>query len=124
MNAEMNSEMNPETILDALDIAVYSKDTEGRYTYANRMVCELFGAPLSEIVGLDDSAFFDLEEADDLRVNDREVMESGVAVSREERDVVKATGEERVYWTVKAPITDASGAVVGLAGVSIDITGR
>ena len=124
MNAEMNSEMNPETILDALDIAVYSKDTEGRYTYANRMVCELFGAPLSEIVGLDDSAFFDLEEADDLKVNDREVMESGVAVSREERDVVKATGEERVYWTVKAPITDASGAVVGLAGVSIDITGR
>ena len=118
----MNAEMNPETILDALDIAVYSKDTEGRYTYANRMVCELFGAPLSEIVGLDDSAFFDLEEADDLRVNDREVMESGVAVSREERDVVKATGEERVYWTVKAPITDASGAVVGLAGVSIDVT--
>ena len=115
--------MNPETILDTQDIAVYSKDTEGRYTYANRMVCDLFGAPLSEIVGLDDSAFFDLEEADDLRVNDREVMESGVAVSREERDVVKATGEERVYWTVKAPITDASGAVIGLCGVSIDITG-
>lgn len=120
----MNSEMNPQTILDALDIAVYSKDREGRYTYANRMVCDLFGAPLSEIVGLDDSAFFDLEEADDLKVNDREVMESGVTVSREERDVVKATGEERVYWTVKAPITDASGTVVGLAGVSIDITGR
>ena len=116
--------MNPETILDTLDIAVYSKDTEGRYTYANRMVCDLFGAPLSEIVGQDDSAFFDLEEADDLRVNDREVMDSGVAVSREERDVVKATGEERVYWTVKAPITDASGTVIGLCGVSIDITGQ
>lgn len=114
--------MNPETILDTLDIAVYSKDREGRYTYANRMVCELFGASLAEIVGKDDSEFFDLDEADDLKVNDREVMESGVAVSREERDVVKATGEERTYWTVKAPLRDSSGAVVGLAGVSIDIT--
>lgn len=116
--------MDPETILDTLDIAVYSKDVEGRYTYANRMVRDLFGASLEEIVGQDDSAFFDLEEADDLKVNDREVMESGVAVSREERDVVKATGEERVYWTVKAPITDASGTVIGLCGVSIDITGQ
>ena len=104
--------MNPETILDTLDIAVYSKDREGRYTYANHMVCELFGASLAEIVGKDDSEFFDLDEADDLKVNDREVMESGVAVSR----------EERTYWTVKAPLRDSSGAVVGLAGVSIDIT--
>ena len=49
-------------------------------------------------------------------------MEAGVAVTRTEHDVIKETGEERVYLTVKAPLRDASGAVVGLAGVSIDIT--
>lgn len=115
--------MNPEAILDTLDIAVYSKDTDGRYTYANRMVCDLFGASLDEIVGRDDSEFFDLEEADDLKVNDREVMATGHAVAREERDIVKETGEERVYWTIKAPLRDASGKVIGLCGVSLDITG-
>ena len=115
--------MNPEMILDTLDIAVYSKDTEGRYTYANRMVCDLFGAPLAEIVGQDDSAFFDLDEADDLKANDREVLQSGRAIAREERDVVRETGEERVYWTIKAPLRDATGAIVGLCGVSLDITG-
>ena len=52
--------MDPQTVLDSLDIAVYSKDREGRYTYANRMVCDLFGAPLADIVGKDDTAFFDL----------------------------------------------------------------
>jgi hypothetical protein len=43
-------------------------------------------------------------------------------VEREERDVVKATGEERLYWTVKSPVRDASGQVVGLCGMSVDIT--
>ncbi|MFZ8979479.1 MAG: PAS domain-containing protein [Candidatus Nanopelagicales bacterium] len=114
--------MDPQTVLDSLDIAVYSKDREGRYTYANRMVCDLFGAPLADIVGKDDTAFFDLEASSELRENDREVMDSGASVTRTERDVIKETGEERMYLTVKAPIRDASGAVVGLAGVSIDIT--
>ncbi|MGI9196978.1 MAG: PAS domain-containing protein [Candidatus Nanopelagicales bacterium] len=115
--------MDPKTILDTLEIAVYSKDLEGRYTYANQMVCDLFGASLEEIVGQDDSAFFDLEEADDLKANDREVLASGQTVAREERDVVKETGEERLYWTIKSPLRDASGAIVGLCGVSLDITG-
>lgn len=114
--------MDPQTILDTLDIAVYSKDREGRYTYANRMVRDIFGASLEEIVGKDDSAFFDLDVSNELRENDEEVMAAGVAVTRTEHDVIKETGEERVYLTVKAPVRDASGAVVGLCGVSIDIT--
>jgi len=114
--------MDPQTILDTLDIAVYSKDRDGRYTCANRMVRELFGASPSDIVGKDDSAFFDLEASNELRENDLEVMDEGVSVTRTERDIIKETGEERVYLTVKAPVRDASGAVVGLAGVSIDIT--
>ncbi len=115
--------MTPETILDALDVAVYSKDRQGRYTYANRMVQEIFGAPLSQILGQDDTAFFDLEESNDLRVNDEEVMSTGQAVARREVDVVKETGEERVYWTIKAPLRDPDGTVVGICGVSLDITG-
>lgn len=114
--------MTPETILDELDVAVYSKDRQGRYTYANRMVQEIFGASLEEIIGCDDSEFFDLEVSNDLKVNDEAVMASGTAVSRRERDVVKETGEERVYWTIKAPLKDAQGNVVGLCGISLDIT--
>ena len=35
--------MNGDQILDALDVAVYAKDAEGRYTYVNRYVRDLFG---------------------------------------------------------------------------------
>ena len=77
---------------------------------------------LADIVGKDDSHFFDLEQSNALKLNDAEVMTSGRAVEREERDVVKATGEQRIYWTVKSPLRDASGNVIGLCGMSVDIT--
>lgn len=114
--------MDTDRILDALDAAVYAKDLQGNYTYANRYVCDLFGAPLVDIVGKDDSHFFDLEQSNALKVNDAEVMANGVTVEREERDVVKETGEERFYWTMKSPLRDDSGAVVGMCGISLDIT--
>lgn len=114
--------MHAQQILDALDAFVYSKDRDGNYTYANAAVCELFGADLAGIVGKDDSHFFDLERSNVLRVNDEEVMATGEPVSREERDVVKETGEERFFWTVKSPLRDESGEITGMCGISIAIT--
>lgn len=114
--------MTSDRVLDALDVAVYAKDREGRYTYVNRYVRDLFRLTDAEILGKDDSHFFDLEQSNALKLNDAEVMDTGKAVSREERDIVKATGEERIYWTVKSPVRDASGRVIGLCGMSVDIT--
>ena len=111
--------MNADVVLDSLDGFVYSKDLDGNYTYANKAVQDLFGASLADIVGKDDSHFFDLEQSNALKVNDAEVMSSGQTVRREERDVIAETGEERVFWTVKSPIRDASGAIVGMCGISL-----
>lgn len=115
--------MNSEMILEALDAAVYAKDRDGRYTYVNRYVQNLFGRSAEDIVGKDDSHFFDLERSNALKVNDAEVMTTGQTVEREERDIVKATGEERFYWTMKSPLRDAAGQVIGMCGISVDITG-
>jgi len=120
----MNADERAQAILDTVPAAVYSKDLQGRYTYANAFVQELFGADLDTIVGQDDSAFFDLERSNVLRVNDEEVMRTGESISREELDVVKDTGEQRVYWTVKSPLRNDEGVIVGMCGISIDITER
>jgi len=110
--------------LDNVGAYVFTKDLDGRYTYANQMVCELFAVPLEAIVGRGDEDFFDLSISNDLRVNDRQVFETGKAVEREERTVIAQTGETRYYWAVKKPLRDAAGHVVGLVGVSTDITAR
>lgn len=114
--------MDADTILNCIEAAAYAKDLDGNYTYANATVQRIFGADLDEIIGKDDSHFFDLERSNALRENDAEVMARGTSLAREERDIIKATGEERIYFTVKSPLRDASGNFVGIWGLSIDIT--
>ena len=110
--------------LDTLGVYIYTKDPAGRYTYANRLVCELFGAPLAAVQGRDDGDFFDLSQSAVIREHDRRVLEAGETLEREERNVIKATGEVRRYWSVKAPLRDDHGQIVGLCGLSLDITDR
>jgi PAS fold len=57
-------------------------------------------------------------------MNDDEVITQGGSVAREERNIIKESGEERVYFTFNSPIRDASGTIVALCGPSIDITNR
>lgn len=109
-------------VVNSTGAYIFTKDILGRYTYANNLVCELFGVSLGEIVGRDDSAFFDMNFSNELRINDRRVLEQGERIEIEETNIVRATGEARIYWTVKAPVRSPSGQIVGMCGISTDIT--
>lgn len=108
--------------LDLTEAYVYLKDPQGRYLYANQRVQALFGRSEQQIIGLDDSHFFDLAQARALMDNDRLVLDEGQALEREEKNVVKATGETRYYWSVKKSLRDAQDRIIGLYGVFTDIT--
>ncbi|XZG69095.1 sensor domain-containing diguanylate cyclase [Chitinibacteraceae bacterium HSL-7] len=111
-----------QQVLDEVGAYVFTKDMDGRYTYANRLVLELLGLTLDDIVGSTDEAFFDLERAGGLRVNDRLVLDEGQTIEREEENVLRHSGETRVYWSVKRPLYGATGERIGLVGISTDIT--
>ena len=111
-----------QTTLDNIGAYIYIKDLEGKYIFVNRLVKELFDSPLEEIIGFDDSKFFSLEISDDLRVNDRLVMEQGQTIEKEEKNHVIKTGEIKYYWTVKKPRRDENGTITGMYGISTDIT--
>jgi len=113
-----------QTALEHLGAYVYMKDAESRYTYANPATCRLFGRPLEEIVGQPDEAFFDPEMSVRLRANDRLVLDEGRTVSSEETGVVEGFEGVRVFWAVKTPIPDEHGNIIGVCGVSTDITDR
>lgn len=109
-------------VLDHVGGYVYTKDIEGRYTYVNRAVCELVGATAAEILGQTDDAFFDLSQSDTLRINDQHVMARGERVEAEEKNYIAATGEIRYFWSVKIPLRDDNGRVIGMSGISTDVT--
>ncbi|SEC22408.1 Stalked cell differentiation-controlling protein (plasmid) [Tsukamurella tyrosinosolvens] len=99
---------------------IYVKDLAGRYLFVNDAVARLYGVRVADFVGNDDRQMFDAAAASQLRETDREIMRSGVAQELEESTTVD--GLARTFLSTKSPYRDAAGEVIGLIGVSRDIT--
>ena len=113
-----------ETTLDHVGAYIFTKDIQGRYTYANKMVCDLFDTPLEQIIGCTVEKFFNHSVSNRLRINDRRVLDQGEHVESEETIVITGTGETRIYWAVKIPLRSEDGAITGICGIANDITER
>lgn len=113
-----------KTVLNEIGAYIYTKDLNGCYTFANDLVLELFQSSLEDVVGKDDSCFFDLEISNELKRNDSRVLENGEHIENEELNIIKATGETRIYWTVKRPLYNEKNEIFGMCGISTDITER
>lgn len=116
------SEHKLSTILDNINSHVFLKDTEGRYLFANRYTCEMFGAPLEEVVGQTDARFFDAESLDQIRRNDRMVLDEGKVVRTEEVNLRGPGKQPQSFLTIKLPLRDEAGNVYALCGISTDIS--
>lgn len=113
-----------KAIFNEIGAYIFTKDLAGRYTYANQAVLDLFGCTLAQLQGQDDSRFFNLNDSDALRRNDRQVLEQQITVADEEINYIKATGEPRIYLSVKKPMYDEEARLIGLCGIATDITER
>ena len=113
-----------KSVLNEVGGYIFTKDLNGCYTFANTQTLDFFGLSLEEFIGKTDEYFFDLSISNELRMNDRRVIDLGEVIEKEETNVIKSTGETRVYWTVKKPLRDTQKKITGICGISTDITVR
>lgn len=118
------SEQKMLTILDNVDAYIYLKDMDGHYIFANRRVRELWGVEMADIVGFGDEKFFDASTTENIRANDRDVLDRGETHTTEETNTVVATGQTFTYLSTKLPLRREDGSIYALCGVSTDITAR
>lgn len=109
-----------EAVADGSADAIFAKDLEGRYILFNRAASEFVGKPVAEVLGRDDRAIFPPEQAELLMAAGRQVIAEGRGVTREE--VLSTSGGERTFIATKAPLRDGNGRVIGIFGISRDIT--
>lgn len=109
-------------ILENVSAYIYMKDTQGRYLYANRPMREMFNAPLEEILGFDDSKFYDASTAEIIKLNDQQVLQQKEAQRCEESHPNPLTGQTSVYLTTKLPLKHEDGNIYALCGIATDIT--
>ncbi|MFA6062538.1 MAG: PAS domain S-box protein [Gallionella sp.] len=118
------SEQKLSNILDNVNAYIYLKDTGGRYLFANRPVRELWQCGMADIVGCGDEKFFDAATVENIRRNDKQVLEGGETVWTEESNTVQASGATATYLSTKIPLRREDGRIYALCGISTDITGR
>ena len=102
--------------------AVFVKDRLGRYLMINSAGANFVGKSVAEILGKDDFQLFSSDTAGAIMQADRNVMESGVTRTYEERGT--SNGASRLYLATKGPYRNAQGEIVGLLGISRDISDR
>lgn len=112
------------TFTAAVPGVVYAKDLDGRMLIANHGATQLIGKPPEFYLGKTDLEFLeDKDQARQVMETDRLVMGSGKTVQVEER-VDMPDGSATTWLSVKAPLVDEAGQIIGLIGSSIDVSGR
>ncbi|WP_022851847.1 PAS domain S-box protein [Limisalsivibrio acetivorans] len=109
------------SILDSLPDIVYIKNTEGEYIEANPAFKDFFQTPFRP--GTTDFDYFSDENAKKIIENDKLVLENGSILQFEERAFDK-DGNERIFDTLKTPYKDENGTIIGILGISRDVTSK
>lgn len=110
-------------ILDAIPVSVYWKDKEGKYLGCNKYTADLSGLTRESIVGKTDSDLLWKDANGDISHIDHIVIKNKAKYEAEEKTKM-GNGEERTFLSTKTPLYNSKKSVVGLIGVSVDITDR
>jgi diguanylate cyclase (GGDEF)-like protein/PAS domain S-box-containing protein len=124
VEALKESEQLLSDILENVTACIYMKDMQGYYLFANRLLREWFAAPIEEIVGYDDTKFYDADTSANMHKDDLRVLQKGETLKIEEFLTNMLTKDTRVFMTVKIPLRREDGSIYALCGISTDITER
>jgi len=118
------SEAHLRTLVETLPDLVWLKDPKGVYLSCNRKFEHFFNAKQSEILGKTDYDFFDKELAEFFRGKDKEAVDSGGPRMNEEEVTYRSDGHKEILETIKTPMLDSNGRLIGVLGIARDITDR
>ncbi|MGC9977176.1 MAG: PAS domain S-box protein, partial [Syntrophales bacterium] len=119
-----NSQGRLHTLVQTIPDLIWLKDKDGVYLSCNTMFERFFGAKERDIVGKTDYDFVDRELADFFREHDRKAMAAGKPTINEEWITFADDGHRAFLETIKTPMHDAQGTLVGVLGIGRDITER
>jgi PAS domain S-box-containing protein len=102
--------------------SVFVKDLDGRYLMINSAGASFLARSINDVLGKDDLELFGPETGRAIMQRDRAIMQAGRTETYEE--LATSAGVARTYLSTKGPYRDANGQVIGLLGISRDITDR
>jgi PAS domain S-box-containing protein len=110
-------------LLASIPDIIFFKNKQGVYLGCNPEFARFVGKDISVIIGATDYDLFSKDVADFFREQDKIMMDRGEPWRNEEW-IEYPDGTRVLIETLKAPLRDTEGQIIGLLGVSRDITKR
>ena len=109
-----------QAVVDNAPSLIYMFDTQGELLLCNHLFEASVGRPFETIAGLRRAAFMEPTDARLQELDDKAVLASGQAQRFE--DIHHQTGVQRTFLTIKCPLRSDDGKLLGILGISNDIT--
>ncbi|MBN1348474.1 response regulator [candidate division KSB1 bacterium] len=126
METKLRQERNLlRTVIDGTPDYIYVKDLKSRFLMCNTACKTLLQNDKPEdIAGKTDFHFFPKKRAAECLADEKKIFDTGQALINKEETVQDHAGNTRCVLTTKAPYRDGQGNIIGLVGISRDITER
>ena len=124
-NAEIkfsNERLRLKTLIQTIPDLIWLKDNEGVYMTCNIRFEQFFGAIEADIVGKTDYDFVPEDLADFFRKKDNEAKVAKKPSVNLEWVTFASDGHKELLETIKTPMYDSDGKLIGILGISRDIT--
>ncbi len=119
-NQLRETEFRLREFLDGIPSRAWFKDAQGRYLMLNSREADSRGPHAQSVIGKSAQDFLPADEAAMIEAEDNSVLMNGKTLRMERQSNVNGAWLE----IVKAPVRNSEGAVVGIVGVSRDISER
>ncbi len=110
--------------LERIPDVIYFKDRKGRLILVNRAHAKGLGLKPEEVVGKTDFDIFPKKRAERMAKDDQYVMRTGKPIIDKIERATRADGVDNYVSTTKIPRFDDKGKIVGLIGITRDVTKR
>ena len=114
------------TLIDNLpEVSVFVKDTQSRFLTTNAAHLKLFDlSQVEDVIGKTDFDLLPREYAEQYYADEQAVIQAGLPLLNREEPVPAYDGHVHWYLTHKVPLRDHQEHIIGLVGMSLDITVR
>jgi len=113
------------TLIDNIPDQIYAHDRDCRFILNNLADSKIMGVnDPATLVGKNDFDFYLPELAAKYQADDKLVMETDQAINIPSELNITADSKQLLVNTIKVPLHDSEGSVIGLVGISHDMTDR